>query len=323
MQKLKAFFYVLKQSITAPLTGSDYYADLLANASVWFSIKYFFVLAFFAFVTTSVFVIAPVVPEIQKFSDNLFAGVAQIYPADLVIKASGGELSINQPEPYIIPMPKEAFGGISIADSAETDEDIELAKLPTNLLVFDSEGTLDDLDTYDTLFLVNKTNILGRNTGKGKIEVVPLKEMLKDLTDTEFGKKDVDKIIEAARPFFAALPYVFFVVALVFMAIYNFGFRLVGLLIVALVLLVFGRLRGFNYKFGQYYKIGIHAITIPLLLEIVFSLVRYNPPVGAWAFWANILLGIFILVRVNAAGGKTDKAGNLPDTVPSDTSTGV
>lgn len=204
------------------------------------------------------------------------------YPEDLVVTTTGGELSINQPEPYIFVMPENTM--IEKNDREET---------LTNLLVIDAQGTLDDLEKYDTLILVNKTNILVRGTNR--IEVYPLK----DYPDGEINADTIRGLVEKIGPFLDALPYIVLVLALFGTLIYYFGFRLVYLLAVALVLMIVGSLRGMRLPFSKYYQLGIHALTLPLLIEVSAGVFEFPINYPFWFLALNVFIGILGIMSID------------------------
>ena len=130
--KLKAFFYIYKNSLINP----KYYVDLL-KTDLNFSIKYFIGLVFLiSFISSAVMAIRDI-PALRK---NLKATIEQtksLYPDDLIFTIQNEEWFINKEEPFIIPTPLENFE--SIQSLEETEE------MPKNLIILDREGTISDI----------------------------------------------------------------------------------------------------------------------------------------------------------------------------------
>lgn len=275
MKKIKAFFYVLSKSVTSP----KYYNDLLGT-NLAFSIKYFLVLALFASMFTTAVTFVPQMSKIKEGVDSFIAHTLEVFPDDFVITTKSGELSINKPEPYIIPMPQIS------KEERETDQEIPAQKIPANVVVFDANGTIENLESYDTFLLVNKSNILAMGTNK--IEVYPLK----NLPDGELTKKDLVEFTDSIKPIASAIPYIVLALATISAVFYYFGFRLFYLLFVGLILFVVGRLRGLNLGFGRYYQIGLHALTLPLLVEIAVDTLEISFTLPLWFLTINLIIGV-------------------------------
>lgn len=284
MTKLKSALYVFVKSFTSP----KYYNDIV-QTKFSFSMKYFSVLAFISSLIAFSGLIEPIVNDLGKSLKSVEKTIVSSFPEDLVVTVKDGEVSINQPEPYVFKTPDEDFK----ASLAEGE------KVPRNFLVFDSEGTLGDLEKYDTIFLVNKTNILARSSNK--IEVYPLSEF----PDGTFDAEDIKGLIEEVRPIINALPYIILAFAFLGTLVYYFGFRMIFLLVVGLVLFAVGNLRGLRMKYSKYYQVAIHALTLPLLIEVVAGVFEYPINIPFWFLTLTVLIGVVGLFNVdkNAVDG--------------------
>lgn len=282
MNKIKAAFYVFYRSLFSP----SYYNEVI-RIDFKFSVKYFLVLALIASAIAFPRIAEPITTDLSDGLITFEKTLVNAFPEDLIITITEGELSINQPEPYIFKMPEEASKEIEI-ENAE--------KAPSNLLVIDTNGTLNDLETYDTLILVNKNNVLLR--GNNKIEVFPLK----DYPDGEINKETAKTLVNEIGPFLDALPYIVLFFALLGTIIYYFGFRIFYLIFVALILMAVGTLRGMKFKYVKYYQIGIHALSLPLLIEVLAG--AFNFPIN-YPFWflaLNVIIGILGIMHIEKSG---------------------
>jgi hypothetical protein len=269
MKKLKAAAYVLGKSLTSP----QYYKDLLA-VDFKFSLKYFVILAVIASLATLPRTVEPLINDFTNQANSFFQEILDYYPENLVVTISDEKLSINEPEPYFIPLPE------ALEDTNEVDsETVE------NLLVIDSKGTIDDLKTHSTLILVNEKNILVKESNK--IEVFPLE----GIPNTEITKPMVGELIDRVKPIVEVLPYIFIVLAFVASLFYYFGIRAIYLVFVATIFLVIGSIKKLNIPFKKYYQIGIHAMTMPLLIEILADLFQFPINIPFWFLAVNLLMG--------------------------------
>jgi hypothetical protein len=276
MRRIKAFFYIYFKS----LTSVRYYQDIL-KTDLGFSMKYFLILSLLVTFFVTLFTIAPHMPEVRNVISDFIEETRNVYPEELVFTVENGKMSINQPEPFIVPM-----SSLPSLEDTGSAEDFE------NFLVIDSQGTLNDFETYNTLMLINESNILvGSN---GKIEVYPLRE----LPDLEITQETINELAATAEDFVRYIPYLILLVMLFLFLFYYLGFRLVYLLFVAMILYIIGRVRGQDLSFGNYYKIGLHTITLPLTVEFISMVLGVPVALPFWFFIINILFGIFVIISL-------------------------
>ena len=250
MKRVKAFLYIYKNS----LFNVAYYKDLLA-VDIKFSLKYFFSLALLVTVVTTARFAIPLIPRVQTALDDMVVQLAEVYPDDLIISAEAGEWRINKEEPYILPAP-EFF---------KTDE-MDEADFPNNFIVFDHEGTLNDLEELDTLILVNEANILAVNNQK-RIEAYPLDS----IPDGEVTKEKIVKSLDSVSVYLDLVPVAVILFILIATFFYFAFFRLLYMFVVALILWIFGQTNKLKLAPGKYYQIGLHTITLSLSVELIFN----------------------------------------------------
>jgi len=278
MKKLKAAAYVLGKSLTSP----QYYKDLL-EVDFKFSIKYFAILAVIASMATLPNLVGPLTNDFVNQANKFVQSITDYYPDSLVVTIKEGNLSINEPEPYIVPLP-DSF------EEQETEQPIE------NLIVIDTKGTIDDMEKYNTIILINEKNVLINESNK--IEVFPLE----GAPDTEINKEMVLELAEKTEPLINVLPYVFIVLAFIASLIYYFGIRAIYLLVVATILLLVGSIKQLKVPFSKYYQIGIHAMTLPLFIEVLANLFEFPINIPLWFMAVNLLMGaigLFFITREN------------------------
>lgn len=271
MKRLKAFWYVYRRS----LIDVDYYKDLL-KVKTDFSLKYFFSLAILATLLTTVRVAIPTVPKVQNVINNLLDEFSIIYPKDLVITVQNGMWEINKPEPFVIESPS----------FFSTDED----DFPDNLVVFDHRGTINYLDDFDAFMVVNDVNLIVVSS-QNKVEAYPLDT----LPDGDITKANVDQLINNVRSLTAYVPFIIVLFVLIGSFFYFLAFRLLYLLIVALVLLAMGNVMRMRESFKTYYRIALHTITLPLTVELAFILLGVDPNFAYWFLAFNVFFGLVVV----------------------------
>ncbi len=236
-------------------------------------------------------------PKLQKGINDAIEYALDLYEDDLVITIKEGVLSVNKDEPYIVPFVGAA--GTTVAK---------------NLIVFDSEAGLDDLEeTYDTLILVNGTNILVQNSSK--VEVMPVK----DLPDTEITKADFVAGINQIRSFTKFLPYIAGTLFVLSMLFYYLVFRLAYLLFVAVLLWVVGAIRGLELDFSKYYKVALHTMSLPLTVGLLNSVMMSNLYFPNWFFLLNAIFGVLVVLSLGKVGEEESSVeGDIDETPPTE-----
>lgn len=275
MKKLKAFIYVFKQSISS----FSYYKDIL-NTKFSFSIKYLAVLAILLSLITSGVITGMETPKLLKFINEQKPNILAIYPDNFEITSNNNEWSINQPEPYAIKMP----------EFLKTEESEGVIN-PENLIVFNKEGTLNDFENSNSLMLLNKSNLLVKSTDK--IEVNPLQDIPNGTFTKDMYTVTVDKILELAK-YIPVFMFLFLTVGFFF---YFFVFRLVYLLFVAIALVIINIFVKPDVEYKDLYRIALHAMTIPLLIEVLFMIVGISVTTVPWFLLLNIVLGTLVIVK--------------------------
>lgn len=274
MKKIKAFGYVFVKSVSS----LKYYADVV-KTNFSFSLKYYLVLAAILAVVSTGAIAAPKVPEIKNTLKTFISKGVESFPEDLVVTIKNSELSINQPEPYYIPIPENT--------------DFENRKLLENMVVFDSMGTIGDLEEYKTLVLVNKTNILVQ--GGNKIEVYPLK----DVPDTEISKDNVVELANKMEPLVKSIAYIIVVFVLLGTVIYYGGIRFMYTAAIATpIIFVANIFAKTNLTYTKAVQIGLHSITAPLVVEFFLGVFQVQLPVRMWFLLLHTLIGVITLFTI-------------------------
>lgn len=275
MKKIKAFFYVAYKSVVSP----KYYNEIL-KTHFEFSLKYYAVLVLIAAVVTSVGTYFIEAPKIRDTFQNALSEAERVYPENLVFTIKAGEWEINQPQPLVIPFPGN-YGA----------EDKE--KLPANLVVFDKNGTVGDLEKYNTALLVNEKNLLIKKAGE------PGVYPLKDIPDTILDKGKVTGTITDVREVSGwILPLFLIVPVFAGLMVYYSIFRGAYLLVIGGLLFIAGRALGAGVPYKNAFRIGLHAMTLPVLIDTVLSVVNLPMPITYWFLAVNLVMGVFVLREI-------------------------
>jgi hypothetical protein len=279
MKKIKAFIYVYTKS----LTSFSYYRDIL-KTGFRFSVKYYLFLALVSSIITSFAISIKVVPKTSEVFGNLIEGAKTAFPEDLVFAIKNGQWSINRPEPFVVPLPKFEDG----------EED---TKTPKNLVVFYNNGTIEDLESMDTLILFNNVNVLYREDNK--ISVVPIK----DFPDTVIDKTEFDKFVAIFASILRLSPLLIILVTFFAMLIANTIFKAFYFAWFSLFVWLASFIVGAKLGYNESVRVAIHSATLPLTLGTLFSIVSFTP----FPFWFG-LLNLLFAILVLANMGKFNKS---------------
>jgi len=285
LKRLKAFFYILNKSVTSPA----YYKDVIAS-NINLSVKYFLFLTLVLSVVGAAVVASKVAPSLQKEVRNITETVLEVYPQDLVINVEDGKIKLNREEPVIIKFPQREDDASS-ETSAEPGIDNSLGL--ENLVVIDPKGTIEDLEKYNTLILINETNILARNA-TGQTDVQPLK----DLPNGEFTRERLEESMKKLGEYANALPVILFIIGVAGSLLINTVTKLLIFFAMALALKAATMVYEINLPYLKLYQIIIHTFTAPFIMETTLNVFNLKFPLPYWQFMLGLLIAGYMLVKV-------------------------
>ena len=269
IQKPKAFFYVFYKSLAFP----KYYKEILKTKTS-FTTKYFLALTALAALTMAISTSITVIPQLQKTASEFISQIKDIYPDDLVISAQNNEWAINKEEPLIVTVP--------VLEEAQDD-------FPDNFIVFDHEGTVEDMDTYNTFALINSKNMLFKDAGG--LSTYPLK----DIPDGEIHKEGFVQMMDKLHSFISVLTYLFIVVGFIpifLILALTWGFEI---LVLSGVLWAISIIMATKMKFLNAVRVSVHTMSLPVVITVLASLLRFEIPLVGWFFVLHLIIGIVVL----------------------------
>lgn len=299
MKKIRAFFYILIKSTTS----INYYKDIM-KTPLAFSMKYFFTLAFITATISTVIFTITTLPAIQDISKKIVNSTIALYPESLIISVKDGKLSTNQPEPYAITM-KETLAAFGVEDD-KGESAVMTRDMPypiENIIVFDTNGTIGDLEKYKTMILVNNVNVIIKSSRD--MRVYPIE----DAPDGQLTKAEFTTLIKSFEGPLKYIPVIVIIVTFIGLFIYNAFLRLLYCTSIALILLISGKILKTNLQtnlpYTKYIQIVIHTITLPILVEILIQVLHINIP-GIWFSLVTLIFGIIVLISTkNNTGDQT------------------
>jgi len=295
MKKFKAFWYIFYNS----LVSTNYYKDIL-KTPFSFSLKYFFVLSILASITTSSFIFAQLIPKINDTLENFKSTVLKTFPLELEITFKDGSWNINKPEPYFIPTPNELVleqKKYIKKNNPNNIQNIEVNSITQNLIVFNKKGTINDFNMYNTLILLNENNVILKSSNGFEARTI---KNVEDITINYQSVKDFLGYIDQKSKY---VPYILIVLLSLILFTYFFFVRGIYLLMITFSLLVVNMFIKPNIELKDLYRIGLHSMTLPLVLEVILisGMVYLNIGIP-WFYLLNLIIGsvvIYTSAKVN------------------------
>jgi|SRR3989344_277525 len=261
---MKQIFSDIKNSIYSPA----FYRDL-SSTPFSYSLKYYLKFALIVSFVMTVVLSAQLVPIASDFLKNLDSSVGKYYPAELVLTIKNGELSTNVKEPYFV----EKF---VVIDTKTPFSAEQFAK-------------------YGASVWLTKNEIVAIKGNSGALQIQPLK----DIPDVVITKDKVGAWLSVIGSKTGFVPYllVFTIFILSFLV---FGWRMLYLLIFSLAIWLLAKILGFDIKgYGGSYRVGLHAMTAPILFHSVLFMVTGRADLFAFDF--TLVMLIIVCLNIMSA----------------------
>lgn len=287
---MKSFIEHIHKSIYGP----EYYQELLTQPSS-FSWKYYgslaMLLALFLTIVSSI----SLVPVINKTLYNLPNIFATYYPDELEVRIINGHASSTVLEPYFLPAPlmlKESLGS-----NASTTPYLGVIDTQTPI-------SLERFQAYNAFFWVSNNALVVRDQ-QGGIRISPFSPNF----NYTVNEQVLGDMIRSTEPFFKFVAPL--VVLIVFFGmLLLFAINLIYLIFAAIFVFIMGRFLKHKWTYGTSFRICLHAATLPLLLNVVFSLV--NLDIGKLPFLSTALLLAVVYFSLRNLPASTPESHHVP-----------
>lgn len=218
------------------------------------AIFFLFWVSLLSAVVAGVFVMVSMAASFKSFTADDF--VSKNYPEGLVVTIKDGKASVNQPEPYMIPVKEET-------KDKEHPYD--------NMLVIDTrpETTLETLNSYHSFAVLTKDRIFFAPDNKDG-RVFPLTSVKDFTVDKAQAVTLTGKLLSIL--WIIALPIALIVILMI--AVFSLVFHLVASLIGALLVLLVGMVRKTKFAYGDAYKIALYASAPVILFQTAAMLLH-------------------------------------------------
>ena len=274
---MKQFIDHIQKSIFSP----EYYGALLTRPAS-FSLKYYGSLGMLLAVLMTIALSLPIIPQINKVLRGLPTSLTAYYPDDLELRVQSGVVSSSVDEPYFLPLPREFEKNFGTSGGF------------THLMVIDTKTpvTLEQFSAYESLFWISSRSIAYMEDAGGKMSVSPIDPNASFVVN----ESNLSGWITQVEPYFHFISPVV-VVAIFFFLTMRFLLILMYLLFAALVVYLLGLVLGRKWGYGTSYRISLHAVTLPLLLEQIFTLLPFSFARLPFLFTAILLVVVYVNYR--------------------------
>lgn len=248
--------------------------------------------------------------EVDRFPQLITSRVNTFYPKDLVITFDKNELSINQPEPYVLGSGWDSESPDDSQDMSGTDG---IGVGFQNLITIDTRATIDDFGKYDSLMLAMRKGVAVKQSERAEVRYYPYAEFLaKTPQPFTFDSVSYGQIVNRIRPFINQVPtlLVYGLIALIILLVLvgplfltaGVLFNILFLAIMGyLIAMVIGRKQPYTYI----YKLGMYTAIPVIILQQIFGLISFEGLQSVWWLVALLLMVIFIPARSGAVQGST------------------
>jgi len=269
-------FVKIKNSIYGP----EYYKEVLSKPFSY-SLKYYLVFSLLLALVFAVFVTIKFFPAASFLATEL-EKVPEHFPVNLEVVIKDGKASANVEQPYFVKLPRDFKQSGNILQDTSVIE---------NLIVVDTKNKFDlqTFQSYKTVALLTEDSIVYINN-ENQITIASLSSV-KDFT---LNREVVSGFIGKVSPFLGILYPLVFVFSYIggFIALL---FEMAYLLFGALLIWLVAALLKLKIGYGKAYQLGLHLITLPVILCWIVLLLPFENPIP---FFGSILLILAALLNL-------------------------
>lgn len=296
---MRAFFIRIWLCCTSPSSYKD-----LKGKSFWSGFWYlYWLLVVTTFISAVIFAIQATVymPQIKMWIDQAQQRVPDLYPVELVLTLSGGQLSTNVEEPYVFPLPA-GWEAAMVEKGEEEEEDQRIQ----HLLVIDTNATVEEYPEYETAVLLTKTAAIARD--KNAIKVMLYSEFQKDgVAPITMNREVYTQVMQKALPFLDFVPVIVLcmaVAALLLLPWFGAAFGVISYLLYLLVFTLLSWLIAAIMKrdlgYSALYRLGFYALTPAIIIGWIMERLHVEIP---------MIFTVVFLVMVGKVAGAFPKKG--------------
>ncbi len=264
----------LLKTIGNSLYSPEFYAAVVKK-SFKQSIIYFLLLILILSSIKVISLLNPLLFIVPNQLQGFATDIINCYPNDLEVNIANGQIYINAPEPYFI------------SDCKNPANSQKIAVIDTK-----TPFSTNQFNEYNASAWVTKDSVIYKDS---KYETKTYS--FAQIKNYKLNKTVLNSYKNTITPYFKFVGPVLLLIS--FIGIYlSYDFRLIQLLIVAALILVLGKIFKQNISFGQSYKIGLYAITLGLVVDLIVSLTSIWTGFYGFPFMVTILTLAVVLVNI-------------------------
>lgn len=216
--------------------------------------------------------------------------VTSLYPDGLVVTVKDGVIATNQPNPVVVPVPREWQ---MRSHCKRAYQDCRVDELPMNLVAINTDEPVstDSFARYQAVVVIGKNDIGFQNPERGETRIF-------NLRDSGFRESfTADENLVASwvnRGFAFARGAVIALMAVTPVFIYLglwIGYLIYSLL-GALVVMLAAHANGHALRYGRAYLSALYLLPVPFVFSFLMSLGNYHVP-----FVTTVVLFVMALVN--------------------------
>ena len=268
----------LLENIKKSIYNPAYYQELLSRR-LSYSWKYYsafsFALALLFTITTSV----PLVPKVMDAIHEAPGAFFAYYPDELTLRIDQGIVTSNVVEPYFLPVPR------LLQEKLETNDTLLSLAVIDTMTPF----TMEAWDAYKTGIWIGRDQI-AMSDGSGGLRIESFGPQTNLIVD-EALFREIEAEIEPYYKLFPPLMVLAIFLGMLIALGINFVYLLLG---AALIFFLGHLLLKQPWSYGTSYRIGLHAITLPVILSTLFTLVALPSYRVPFLFSVVMLVIVFV-----------------------------
>lgn len=244
-------------NIQKSIYGPQFYVEIL-RLPMRSSIKYFFALVLLLSVFFTIVTSIPLVSQANRLAHEFPTKFFAYFPDDFELTITNGAASSNVGEPYFFPVPLE------FKSDAEK-EGIE------NVIVIDTKNafSIDQFNAYKSAVWVGASQVAYHDK-RGSVRIEPFDKELNFVLNESKLRNAEAKI----SPYYGFLGPI--IVIAIFVGLWiALSINLIYLFFGAVLILLLGKFMKLNVTYWKSYQIGLHAITLALLIDTLLSMTGF------------------------------------------------
>lgn len=239
------------QQIRDSIYNPGFYTNI-TNQTIGSALRYFLLLILLLVLVQSLDAL-PALMNIQRRAPEWVESVVNYVPAKLVVTIKEGQVSTNVEEPYFIPL----------------DPDTEATSSGQNILVIDTKTPFSNtqFEEYNAIAWLTKDTLFYQDKNGQGLKAYQLTQV-KDLM---IDRNLIRQLTNYLQPWYNLVTPILFVFTLIGLYILQV-LNLFYLIILAALIWLLTKLLKKNLTYTQSYKVGLHAITLSLLVDLVITI---------------------------------------------------